>query len=47
MLWRGAVQIFEGVGHSPHLEAPDAMAAAVEAFVAEVTAEVARGDVSA
>ena len=36
-LWRGAVQIVDEVGHSPHLEAPGVLAAAFEDFAAHVT----------
>jgi pimeloyl-ACP methyl ester carboxylesterase len=32
-LWRGAVQVLDGVGHAPHVEAPDRFAALLTEFV--------------
>jgi pimeloyl-ACP methyl ester carboxylesterase len=35
-LWRGAVQVIPGAGHAPQLEAPDAFAALLTAFIADL-----------
>ena len=35
-LWRGEVQVFPGVGHAPHVEAPQDFAETVAAFVTDL-----------
>jgi pimeloyl-ACP methyl ester carboxylesterase len=35
-LWRGAVQVIPGAGHAPHREAPEAFAALLEQFIADL-----------
>jgi pimeloyl-ACP methyl ester carboxylesterase len=34
-LWRGAVQVIPGAGHTPHWETPEAFDALLAAFVNE------------
>ena len=36
-LWRGAVQVIPGAGHTPHWEAPEAFDALLDAFLTETT----------
>ena len=36
-LWRGAVQIIPGAGHTPQTETPETFSALLSAFVDEVT----------
>ena len=35
-LWRGEVQVLAGVGHAPHLEAPERFAALLTEFVSDL-----------
>lgn len=35
-LWSGAVVVFDGLGHAPHLHAPDRFVPVLEAFLADV-----------
>jgi pimeloyl-ACP methyl ester carboxylesterase len=36
-MWRGAVQVIPGAGHSPHLETPEAFTALLTAFLADLS----------
>jgi pimeloyl-ACP methyl ester carboxylesterase len=35
-LWSGAVVVFDGLGHAPHLHAPDRFVPVLEALLADV-----------
>ncbi len=46
-LWRGQIQVLPGVGHTPHLEAPQAFNALLEAFAQDCHAAAQGGSLPA
>jgi len=43
-LWRGAVQVLEGVGHAAHWQAPDQFNELLLSFLQEVSGELSPGE---